>query len=196
MDSEVACEDTPACNKDIIFCLGTLRWFHERLSFVDRSVSIPENQPGRYEASNMRSDIFSGWTGHGNFEGPIPGTKPKAHSWEAASENVVRNTIRSLTEDKDMERSYVSVLSTINELGCRFDGDDSSNASPATKADQLAPRSTKLLMILTRDDIVQALFQETRRQGVAAPHTLYFQLYHVPASARTTSRRGSLYLYQ
>lgn len=117
------------------------------------------------------------------------------HSWSSASERVVMGAIRCLTETKDMELSYVSLLSAITILNSRHtdnndhervDGGEptvvvlegvSEVAAAIGAEDPVEKLYTQLLGIMTRPNVVEDLDKETMRQGAISPDALYIRLY-------------------
>lgn len=109
------------------------------------------------------------------------------HSWKAASERVVIGVIQCLTETKDMELSYVSLLSTITVLNSRLDHEGVNDGEVGVPSvapveaietdDPVGKLYAQLLSIMTRRGVVEGLIKETLRQGVLSQDTLYIRLY-------------------
>ncbi|KAF9200029.1 hypothetical protein BGZ49_009774 [Haplosporangium sp. Z 27] len=117
------------------------------------------------------------------------GHMTELREWEEASEKVVRDTIKCLIKENDMQLSYISILSAINVLNSRY-GQESeiSSAVPIhimkvhQKLRKEAKEKTgklysKLLKIMTRSSISNVLSLETTRQGTVTPEVLYLKLY-------------------
>ncbi|KAG0217658.1 hypothetical protein BGX33_009943 [Mortierella sp. NVP41] len=110
--------------------------------------------------------------------------RPSLSSWDVASERVATVAVQCLTKDKDMELSYVAILSAITVLQSKEDQvpdlDDSdrplSAEAKAFKANVAASYS-QILDILCKPDLADSLGKETLRQGVMAPEELYAQFY-------------------
>ncbi|KAF9115620.1 hypothetical protein BGX27_007199 [Mortierella sp. AM989] len=128
----------------------------------------------------------------------VPGILTKLREWEDASEKIVRDTIQCLFKDNDMELSYISILSTINVLSNKFGQEPGKSAivpSYIRKAHQSARKDarerigklySKLLKIMTRSSIAEALSQEIAQQGTVSPEALYLKLYNAIQDAGYT----------
>ncbi|KAG0369731.1 hypothetical protein BC939DRAFT_500218 [Gamsiella multidivaricata] len=134
-------------------------------------------------------------------------TAPKDHPWEESSEWMVRNTIQCLLGDKNIEMSYVSILSTINVLQSKYDQDPNrvvtlsrtdlsvrgedegmdrieATATEAAVAERRVGKMySKLLRIMMRCNVAEALAQEATRQRNINPTALYLQLYNAIQNA-------------
>ncbi|KAF9158119.1 hypothetical protein DFQ26_007957 [Actinomortierella ambigua] len=95
-------------------------------------------------------------------------------SMEAASESVANVAIQCLERDKDMELSYVALLSAITVLKQMRD-----DATPLADDQQrrISAMYSHVVQLCTQDSVRDSLAEETTRQGVLTPESLYFQLY-------------------
>ncbi|KAF9353997.1 hypothetical protein BGX26_008247 [Mortierella sp. AD094] len=119
----------------------------------------------------------------------LKGHMTKLRALEDASEKVVRNTIKCLVKDNDMELSYISILSAINVLNSKHDQE--SDKLPTVPShirkmhqsirkearDKIGKLYSKLLKVMTRSGIVEALSKDSLRQGAVTPEALYLKLY-------------------
>ncbi|KAG0057934.1 hypothetical protein BGZ89_001729 [Linnemannia elongata] len=135
------------------------------------------------------------------YEDKVMTETPVVHnqfnSWSRASERVVMGAIQCLTETKDMELSYVSLLSAITVLNSRYTDCDDHGRVYGSKSTVKAPENMRavaaaaigaedpvgklyaqLLSILTRPSVVNDLEKEIVRQGVISSDALYFRLYN------------------
>ncbi|KAG0284185.1 hypothetical protein BGZ96_011452 [Linnemannia gamsii] len=109
------------------------------------------------------------------------------HSWKVASERIVIGVIQCLTETKDMELSYVSLLSAITVLNSRLDYEGVNDGEVGVPSvapveaietdDPVGKLYAQLLSIMTRPVVAEGLTKETLRQGDLSPDTLYIRLY-------------------
>ncbi|KAG0280551.1 hypothetical protein BGZ95_009674 [Linnemannia exigua] len=110
------------------------------------------------------------------------------HSWSVSTERIVMGAIQCLTESKDMELSYVSLLSAITVLNNRHGKENHEEANgdrdlkrgvvvPLGAEDPLGKLFAQLLGIMMRIEVAEDLAKETMRQGVISPDLLYFRLY-------------------
>lgn len=100
-------------------------------------------------------------------------------SWDVASETVASVAIQCLTRDKDMELSYVAILSAVTVLQ-----GDRSASQPSTKESKgrVAGMYDQLFSIMC-GDVFDSLDKETGRQGAMAPDALYTLLYNAVLQA-------------
>ncbi|KAG0219320.1 hypothetical protein BGX33_003595 [Mortierella sp. NVP41] len=122
-------------------------------------------------------------------EQPVTAMEPpnQVHSWKVACEHVITIAIQCLTETKDMEQSYISLLSAITVLNSR---QEDSNGEDDTQADMdtgvhvglgaygpVGKLCAQLLGIMIQASVAGGLDKETLRQGVFSPVSLYIRLY-------------------
>lgn len=104
---------------------------------------------------------------------------PEKPCWHDTNAVVATSAIQCLTKAKDMELSYVAILSAINILATHHvstdDKDDATRAN--AKARHVEKLYSILIRIMTQKNISGRLGQETVRQGDLSPETLYLQLY-------------------
>ncbi|KAF9382138.1 hypothetical protein CPC16_009503 [Podila verticillata] len=104
---------------------------------------------------------------------------PEKPSWHDSNAVVATSAIQCLTKAKNMELSYVAILSAINILSTHHrstdDKDDATRAN--AKARHVEKLYSILLRIMTQKNVADLLGQETVRQGDLTPEALYLQLY-------------------
>ncbi|KAG0277824.1 hypothetical protein BGZ95_005267 [Linnemannia exigua] len=123
-------------------------------------------------------------TSANNISSDNTDSQPNLSSWDVASERVSTVALQCLLKDKDMELSYVAILSAITVLQSKdeqqpdFEDLDRplSTAMRAYKA-KVAASYSQILDILCKSDVAENLAKETLRQGVMAPEELYAQFY-------------------
>ncbi|KAF9910674.1 hypothetical protein EC991_005980, partial [Linnemannia zychae] len=105
-------------------------------------------------------------------------------SWDIASERVSTVALQCLTKDKDMELSYVAILSAITVLQSKEEKQPNfEDLDRPVSAEMKAHKATvaafysQILDILCKPDVADSLGKETLRQGVMAPEELYAQFY-------------------
>ncbi|KAG0245594.1 hypothetical protein B0O80DRAFT_528125 [Mortierella sp. GBAus27b] len=110
--------------------------------------------------------------------------RPILTSWDAASERVGAVTLQCLSKDKDMEMSYVSILSAMTVLQSNLDQppelDDQVQSVDRRLLDSkkaIAKTYSQILILMCRSDIAEGLGKETLRQGVMSSEALYTQFY-------------------
>ncbi|KAF9572726.1 hypothetical protein EC968_009541 [Mortierella alpina] len=127
---------------------------------------------------------------------PAPQPKtPQLSSWDIASEHVATVALHCLDKDRDMELSYVAILSAMTVLQSKHDHPDKDGSMAARddhseKDDSVAVRDdlqdarlgvaalySQILRIMCRPDVAEGLSKEVLRQGTMAPEALYTQLY-------------------
>ncbi|KAG0345271.1 hypothetical protein BG004_003825 [Podila humilis] len=106
-------------------------------------------------------------------------------SWSAASETVATVAIQCLTRDKDMELSYVAILSAVTVLQEKNDED----ASNEVKA-QVEGLYDQLFSTLC-GSMSESMDKETIRQGAMAPEALYSMLYNAVLQAGYNLKTGT-----
>ncbi|KAG0064637.1 hypothetical protein BGZ90_002112 [Linnemannia elongata] len=112
-------------------------------------------------------------------------SQPSLSSWDFASERVATVALQCLTKDKDMELSYVAILSAITVLQSKEedhqpdfeDLDQPPTAEMKAFRAKVAAAYSQILDILCKSEVADSLGKETLRQGVMAPEELYAQLY-------------------
>lgn len=111
-------------------------------------------------------------------------SQPCLSSWDVASERVAAVALQCLTKDKDMELSYVAILSAITVLQSQEDHqpdfedlDKPLTAEMKAYKTKVAEAYSQVLDILCKSEVADGLGKETLRQGVMAPEELYAQLY-------------------
>ncbi|KAF9275775.1 hypothetical protein BGZ68_010523 [Mortierella alpina] len=113
---------------------------------------------------------------------PQPETPPLS-SWDIASEHVATVALQCLNKDKDMELSYVAILSAMTVLQSKQDHSPDKDDSVAVRDDVqearlgVAALYSQILRIMCRSDVAENLSKEIIRQGTMAPEALYTQLY-------------------
>ncbi|KAG0026207.1 hypothetical protein BGZ81_006552 [Podila clonocystis] len=92
---------------------------------------------------------------------------------------VATSAIQCLTKAKDIELSYVAILSAINILNTHNDSTDIKGDAPrmSARARRVEKLYSILLRIMTQKNVADRLGQETVRQGDLTPEALYLQLY-------------------
>ncbi|KAF9192574.1 hypothetical protein BGZ50_008405 [Haplosporangium sp. Z 11] len=158
---------------------------------------IPVMQSMRQQASLIVTDVamedpvLAEATDISFLKRSLTSVESKAYNnpWIAASEAAVTDAIECLTRNKDMERSYASILSVINVLNRKkgVPEDDSS----ARRDTENAPTSrmamdrecSTLLKIMTRGTITHVFSKEVKRQGDISPNSLYLKLYSAMQNA-------------
>ncbi|KAG0025105.1 hypothetical protein BGZ81_007413 [Podila clonocystis] len=100
-------------------------------------------------------------------------------SWDAANESVATVAIQCLTRDKDVELSYVAILSAVTVLQ-----GNKSASEPSTKEakEKVASTYDRLFSIMC-GTISESLDKETAQQGAMAPDALYSLLYNAVLQA-------------
>lgn len=82
--------------------ISTFRSLEYSLDGTPIAVTQPDNLSGQ-------SDGYSNGGAHDNHEGSVPGSAtPNVHSWEDASEMMIRDIIQCLTKDNDTELSTIT----------------------------------------------------------------------------------------
>ncbi|KAF9137122.1 hypothetical protein BGX30_010536 [Mortierella sp. GBA39] len=110
-------------------------------------------------------------------------SQPNLSSWDVASERVATVALQCLTKDKDMELSYVAILSAITVLQSKDHQPDFEDLDQPLTAEtkaykaKVAAAYSQILDILCKSEVADSLGKETLRQGVMAPEELYAQLY-------------------
>ncbi|KAG0334549.1 hypothetical protein BG000_008233 [Podila horticola] len=104
---------------------------------------------------------------------------PEKPSWHNTNAVVVTSAIQCLTKAKNMELSYVAILSAINILTTHNNSTDIKEDATRMNASvrHVEKLYSILLRIMTQKDIADRLGQETVRQGDLTPEALYLQLY-------------------
>ncbi|KAG0226077.1 hypothetical protein BGW41_004276 [Actinomortierella wolfii] len=133
---------------------------------VDKSDNVDQEQPATNEP--IQANYIS--------EGRVISNESISNlpSMDVASDTVATVAIQCLERDKDMELSYVAILSAITVLKQRRDD------STPISVDQMHSISAKyshLIQLCTQDSMRLGLEEETMRQGVLTTESLYFQLY-------------------
>ncbi|KAF9438371.1 hypothetical protein BGZ76_008282 [Entomortierella beljakovae] len=166
-------------------------------------VVVPGMEPRNRQQSNRRNipaditkpeaeDSYQGelCQSPSNSNLGLKGYMAKLRELEDASEKVVRDAIQCLVKDNDMELSYISILAVINVLSCRSDQESivptdipdhilKLGQSMRREATEKTGRLySKLLKIMTRSYIVDALSKETMQQDAISPEDLYLKLYN------------------
>ncbi|KAG0030129.1 hypothetical protein BGZ82_007581 [Podila clonocystis] len=100
-------------------------------------------------------------------------------SWDAASETVATVAIQCLTRDKDMELSYVAILSAVTVL----QGDRSASKPSTEEAKEKVASMYDRLFSIMCGGISKRLDKETAQQGAMAPDALYSLLYNAVLQA-------------
>ncbi|KAG0254968.1 hypothetical protein BG011_005410 [Mortierella polycephala] len=112
-----------------------------------------------------------------------PSNDPDLFSWDLASETVATVALKCLTKDKDMELSYVAILSAMTVLQSKQDLDpmDDSNKQEHSVIRDLRKRVagsySQILQIMCRSSVERGLDKEILQQGIMAPEALYSQFY-------------------
>ncbi|GJJ75338.1 hypothetical protein EMPS_07696 [Entomortierella parvispora] len=112
------------------------------------------------------------------------------HSWDVASETVVMVAIQCLTKDKDMELSYVAILSAINVLNSKKEHEqvqcDDGVENEQVKVEnrnRVGAMYSQLVRIMTAPVMSESLTKEIERQGAMTADALYLQLYQAIVGA-------------
>ncbi|KAG0098939.1 hypothetical protein BGZ93_009822 [Podila epicladia] len=100
-------------------------------------------------------------------------------SWDAANEKVATIAIQYLTQGKDMELSYVAILSAITVL----QGDRSASKPSTEEAKEKVAGMYDQLFSIMCGCVSESLDKETSRQGAMAPDALYTLLYNAVLQA-------------
>ncbi|KAG0353768.1 hypothetical protein BG005_007016 [Podila minutissima] len=100
-------------------------------------------------------------------------------SWDAASETVATVAIQHLTQGKDMELSYVAILSAITVL----QGDKSVSEPSTEEAKEKVAGMYDQLFSIMCGGVSESLDKETSRQGAMPPDALYTLLYNAVLQA-------------
>ncbi|KAG0211288.1 hypothetical protein BGX28_008233 [Mortierella sp. GBA30] len=115
-------------------------------------------------------------------ESPEAKASSNSSSWDAASEHVATVALQCLGKDKDMELSYVAILSAMTILQSRQDEDldedyDKFNRELQKQRVEVALLYSQILRVMCRVNVVESLSKETVRQGIMSPEALYSQFY-------------------
>ncbi|KAF9435494.1 hypothetical protein BGZ76_006179 [Entomortierella beljakovae] len=108
---------------------------------------------------------------------------PSLSSWDVASEHVATVALQCLENDKDMELSYVAVLSAINVLQSKqdqfqdYDESYEQNQYILQEKAKAAKQYSQIMKIMCRHTISEGLSKEILGQGIMAPDALYTQFY-------------------
>ncbi|KAF9405533.1 hypothetical protein BGZ94_003487 [Podila epigama] len=170
--------------------------------------AIPEEQSGEDDEEQVLNEKFAnaspemdrrevedrtGSRSHTNYiqNRRLISAESIAHlpTWDVASETVATVAIQCLTRDKDMELSYVAILSAVTVLQGKKRDDSNSSLSFHDICDKVANMYDQLLAIMCDANMSQSLDQETIRQGIIAPHELFTQLYNGVMQAGYTLKR-------
>jgi hypothetical protein len=115
---------------------------------------------------------------------PVDGNTSVLSSWDIASEHVATVALQCLSKDKDMELSYVSILSAMTVLQSKQDEPPEINdpIEPISQELQdarqnMAKAYSQIITIMCRTNVAESLGKETLRQGVMSPEALYTQFY-------------------
>lgn len=114
-----------------------------------------------------------------------PGSTPRGiSSWDMASESVATVALQCLSKDKDMELSYVAILSamtvlqTDQELPSTLDEQAENLSDEAVESKRrVAGYFSRILSLMCVPETVEGLGKEIQQQGVMAPESLYSQFY-------------------
>ncbi|KAI8597955.1 hypothetical protein EDD21DRAFT_356799 [Dissophora ornata] len=118
-------------------------------------------------------------------ETPAKGeSAPSLPLWDVASEHVATVALQCLSKDKDMELSYVSILSAMTVLQSvqdqPFEQEELSDNAHQYLQDArktVAKAYSRILKIMCRSNIAESLEKETLRQGIMSSEALYTQFY-------------------
>ncbi|KAI1319144.1 hypothetical protein EDD11_004787 [Mortierella claussenii] len=110
---------------------------------------------------------------------------PSLPSWDVASEHVATVALQCLSRDKDMELSYVAILSAITVLQSKQDQspleedqfDEQTNHYLQGARNKVARTYSQIMSIMCRSKVAEDLGKETLRQGVMSAEALYTQFY-------------------
>ncbi|KAF8975046.1 hypothetical protein BGZ46_009481 [Entomortierella lignicola] len=108
---------------------------------------------------------------------------PTISSWDVASKHVATVALQCLSKDKDMELSYVAILSAITVLQSKQDQipeqDDlyEQNRHIQEARDDVAKEYSQIMKIMCRSVIADGLSKEVLRQGIMSSEALFSQLY-------------------
>ncbi|KAF9349222.1 hypothetical protein BGX26_012437 [Mortierella sp. AD094] len=106
---------------------------------------------------------------------------PSLSPWDVASEHVATVALQCLSRDKDMELSYVAILSAITVLQSKHDQlpDDlyEQNHHIQEARGKVAKDYSQIMRVMCRSVIAEGLSKEVLRQGVMSPDALFSQFY-------------------
>ena len=164
--SEEALQAEPPCTTEDVVTAST----NEALNVTD-AIGSPEILK---EAGTSESEKTS-----------PPGSSPIGiSSWDMASESVATVALQCLSKDKDMELSYVAILSAMTVL--QTDQEQSSSLDEHTQTlssgaaeskRRVAGYFSRILSLMCVPGTVEGLGKEIQQQGVMAPESLYSQFY-------------------
>ncbi|KAG0260447.1 hypothetical protein BG011_001883 [Mortierella polycephala] len=158
---------------------------------------MPGMQPMRRQTSPivideaMEDPVLAEATDISFLKRRLASVESKAYNdpWVVASEAAVTSAIKCLTGDKDVERSYVSILSAIDSLNRKkgVPEDDGSARQGAENGQTIRMAMSRecstLLKIMTRSTIAHGLSKEVIHQGAISPNSLYLKLYNAMQNA-------------
>ncbi|KAG0046956.1 hypothetical protein BGZ83_007886 [Gryganskiella cystojenkinii] len=104
-------------------------------------------------------------------------------SWDMASETVANVALQCLSKDKDMELSYVALLSALTVLQTEQDQSttiieqESASKEIVEAKKRVAGVYSRILSLMCVPSTVDGLAKEIQQQGVMAPESLYSQFY-------------------
>ncbi|GJJ74349.1 hypothetical protein EMPS_06707 [Entomortierella parvispora] len=105
-------------------------------------------------------------------------------SWDMASESVATVALQCLSKDKDMELSYVAILSAMTVLQTDQEQPSTLDEHTVTLSDEaieskrrVAGYFSQILSLMCVPATVEGLGKEIQQQGVMAPESLYSQFY-------------------
>ncbi|KAF9169633.1 hypothetical protein BGX21_008019 [Mortierella sp. AD011] len=106
---------------------------------------------------------------------------PSLSLWDDASEHVATVALQCLSRDKDMELSYVAILSAMTVLQSKHDQplDDlyEQNRHIQEARNKVAKDYSQIMKIMCRSGIAESLSKEVLRQGVMSSDALFSQFY-------------------
>ncbi|KAF9190949.1 hypothetical protein BGZ50_009733 [Haplosporangium sp. Z 11] len=112
-----------------------------------------------------------------------PSDDPDLFSWDLASETVATVALKCLAKDRDMELSYVAILSAMTVLQSKQDldsMDDSIKQEHPVIRDlrkRVAGSYSQILRIMCQSSVRKGLDKEILQQGIMGPEALYSQFY-------------------
>ncbi|KAF9581602.1 hypothetical protein BGW38_001328 [Lunasporangiospora selenospora] len=119
-----------------------------------------------------------------NAQAPV--AEPEIPAWDIASETVATIALKCLSVDRDMELSYVAILSVLTVLqekpAQEVNGDDPCEMAREFKA-KVAGIYADILEIMCDPSVVEGLGKETAQQGLMSAESLYTQFYNATQQA-------------
>jgi hypothetical protein len=151
------------------------------------ALETPEREPNETLATPTSTDITGEMADSSDNILPLGDsvTVESTHSlssWDMASETVANVALQCLSKDRDMELSYVAILSAMTVLQTdqdqnTLDEQEHLGKEIVESKRRVAGFYSRILSLMCVPSTVESLGKEIQQQGVMAPESLYSQFY-------------------